>query len=244
MLSGSAATPSDGRAPRASPGSAVELDAAGCAGPPARPRRRRRAAAGGAGGARVARHDHRRTAVRPGLYRMLAAWPAFLAHVATVLRPHLDEAATGVACQRLLTAIDAEIPAVLAALPALPTTPPMPPAREFGDVLAALDTYRRRVPRWWSSADARRRPAAPARRASRRAVLEERALTAILPSRNVNTSQPLTATWVPSARRAREHSTPTGRGLPPPRDARRWKAPRRDRSNTAEGLAVPARARS
>jgi hypothetical protein len=82
----------------------------------------------------------------PGLYRMLAAWPAFLAHVATVLRPQFDEAATGVACQRLLTAIDAEIPAVLAALPSLPTTPPMPPAREFADVLAALDTYRQTSP--------------------------------------------------------------------------------------------------
>jgi len=29
----------------------------------------------------------------PGLYRMLASWPAFLAHVATVLRPHLHDAA-------------------------------------------------------------------------------------------------------------------------------------------------------
>jgi hypothetical protein len=82
----------------------------------------------------------------PGLYRMLAAWPAFLAHVATVLRPQFDEAATGVACQRLLTAIDAEIPAVLAALPSLPSTPPMPPAPEFADVLAALDTYRQTSP--------------------------------------------------------------------------------------------------
>jgi hypothetical protein len=38
----------------------------------------------------------------PGLYRMLATWPAFLAHVATVLKPHLDDAATRAACQRLL----------------------------------------------------------------------------------------------------------------------------------------------
>jgi len=36
----------------------------------------------------------------PGLYRMLATWPAFLAHVATVLRPHLDDAATRAAAGR------------------------------------------------------------------------------------------------------------------------------------------------
>src|SRR5262245_7528083 len=82
----------------------------------------------------------------PGLYRMLATWPAFVAHVATVLKPHLDDAATGAACQRLLTAIDAEIPAVFAALPAPPPTIASPPASEFGDVLAALDTYRKTSP--------------------------------------------------------------------------------------------------
>jgi hypothetical protein len=82
----------------------------------------------------------------PGLYRMLATWPAFLAHVATVLRPHLEDAATRAACQRLLAAVDAEIPAVFAALPSLPTAPPIPPAREFADVLVALDTYRKTSP--------------------------------------------------------------------------------------------------
>ena len=82
----------------------------------------------------------------PGLYRMLAPWPTFLAHVATVLRPHLEDAATRAACQRLLDAVDAEIPAVFAALPTPPATPPMPPAGEFADVLAALDTYRKTSP--------------------------------------------------------------------------------------------------
>lgn len=82
----------------------------------------------------------------PGLYRMLAAWPAFLAHVATVLRPHLGDAATGTAGQRLLAAVDAEIFRVFASLPSLPRRPPVPPAAEFAGVLAALDTYRKTSP--------------------------------------------------------------------------------------------------
>jgi hypothetical protein len=79
----------------------------------------------------------------PGLYRMLAAWPAFLAHVATVLRPHLFDAATRAAGQRLLAAVDTEIPRLFAALPSLPARPAVPPAAEFQAVRAALDTYRK-----------------------------------------------------------------------------------------------------
>lgn len=82
----------------------------------------------------------------PGLYRLLARWPGFLAHVATVLRPHLDDAATRAACARLAEAIDAEIPTVFAALPPPPARPPMPPPAEFPGVLAALDTYRTTSP--------------------------------------------------------------------------------------------------
>lgn len=82
----------------------------------------------------------------PGLYRLLARWPGFLAHVATVLRPHLDEPATRAVCARLAAAIDAELPAVFGALPPLPPRPPMPRPAEFPGVLAALDTYRRTSP--------------------------------------------------------------------------------------------------
>jgi hypothetical protein len=82
----------------------------------------------------------------PGLYRMLAAWPGYLAHAAIVLAPHMDAAATRAACQRLLAAVDAEIPALFAALPPPPASPPMPRAGEFPDVLAALETYRKTSP--------------------------------------------------------------------------------------------------
>ena len=82
----------------------------------------------------------------PGLYRMLASWPGFLAHVATVLSPNLHDAGTREACRRLLEAVDAEVPAVFAVLPPPPTTIPMPPSGEFADVLAALDSYRETSP--------------------------------------------------------------------------------------------------
>jgi hypothetical protein len=82
----------------------------------------------------------------PGLYRMLAGWPAFLAHLATVLRPKLADPSTLAAGQRLLTAVDAEIPGVFAALPALPPAPPMPAEEEFTAIRSALDTYRKTSP--------------------------------------------------------------------------------------------------
>jgi len=82
----------------------------------------------------------------PGLYRMLAQWPAFLAHLATVLRPHVTDAETRAACSRLLEALDAEVPGVFATLPPLAATPPEPPRQEFSSVLGALDAYRKTSP--------------------------------------------------------------------------------------------------
>ena len=82
----------------------------------------------------------------PGLYRMLAHWPAFTAHVAIVLQPHFAAPETRAVCARVLAAIDAEVPAVFAALPALPATPAMPPTAEHARVLAALDAYRKTSP--------------------------------------------------------------------------------------------------
>ena len=77
---------------------------------------------------------------------MLAQWPRFMAHVTTVLQPHVDDPATRAACRTLLDAIDAEIPAVFAALPAPPDTPPMPTTGEFAAVLSALEAYRKTSP--------------------------------------------------------------------------------------------------
>lgn len=82
----------------------------------------------------------------PGLYRMLARWPAFLAHIAIVLRPRFDDAETRAACRKLLEAVDGEIPAVFATLPSLPASPASPPASDFPAVLDALDTYRKTSP--------------------------------------------------------------------------------------------------
>ena len=78
----------------------------------------------------------------PGLYRMLAAWPALLAHVATVLRSTLDGEASRTAARQVLDAIDAAVPAVFAQLPPVPATPPQPSSSDAAGVLAALDTYR------------------------------------------------------------------------------------------------------
>src|SRR5262249_62398143 len=75
-----------------------------------------------------------------GLYRMLAGWPGFFAHVATLLRPRMDDRDTGAACRRLLEAVDADIPTVFATLPPLPTVPPRPPPADFPAALAAPRT--------------------------------------------------------------------------------------------------------
>lgn len=82
----------------------------------------------------------------PGLYRMLAHWPGVLAHLATALRPILDDPATQATFARVNDAIDRAVPALFAALPALPASPPMPSAAEFPSVRAALDGYRKTSP--------------------------------------------------------------------------------------------------
>ena len=42
----------------------------------------------------------------PGIYRMLAQWPGYLAHVSAVLRPHFDDPVTKACCAELLRFVD------------------------------------------------------------------------------------------------------------------------------------------
>jgi hypothetical protein len=81
----------------------------------------------------------------PGLYRMLGHWPVYMAHLAAVLVPRFEDAATRASCADVLQRIDATVPGIFAALPELGSTP-QPPKSEFGDVIAALDRYRQTSP--------------------------------------------------------------------------------------------------
>jgi len=57
----------------------------------------------------------------PGFYRMLAHWPVYMAHLATVLVPRFEHAATRASCADVLARIDARVPEIFARLPALGT---------------------------------------------------------------------------------------------------------------------------
>lgn len=82
----------------------------------------------------------------PGLYRMLAHWPAYLAHVATELAPRFSDQATRIACARLEARLDGCLPELLSTLPPLPDYPPRPDRHEFDAVLDALERYRATSP--------------------------------------------------------------------------------------------------
>jgi hypothetical protein len=82
----------------------------------------------------------------PGLYRMLAHWPAYLAHVATVLGPRFDDPSTSACCQSLLQRLDEAVPGIFARLPTLSENPPMPPRTQCDEVLAGLERYRQTSP--------------------------------------------------------------------------------------------------
>lgn len=82
----------------------------------------------------------------PGLYRMLAHWPAYLAHAATVLAPRFTDPETVSACQAVAARVDAAAAGVLAKLPPPPPAPPRPPAAEHAGVLEVMDRYRKTSP--------------------------------------------------------------------------------------------------
>ena len=81
----------------------------------------------------------------PGLYRMLAHWPDYLAHIASLLGPRLADAAFRQRGEQLAQQIVDAVPMVLAALPTPPAVP-APDARLTPSLLEAIATYRRTSP--------------------------------------------------------------------------------------------------
>jgi hypothetical protein len=82
----------------------------------------------------------------PGLYRMLAHWPGYLAHLATVLPPRLSEPATIAVFDQIRARIDAAVPEVLATLPTRHAARPMPVQSEREHFLTIGGTYRKTSP--------------------------------------------------------------------------------------------------
>ncbi len=82
----------------------------------------------------------------PGLYRMLGHWPAYLAHVATVLGPRFDDPRIVQACHALAGRVDAASASVAAGLPPPPAAVPRPSVDEHADVLAVMERYRKTSP--------------------------------------------------------------------------------------------------
>jgi hypothetical protein len=78
----------------------------------------------------------------PGLYRLLAHWPAYLAHVATLIEPLLKNDSARAERQELAARIVAAADEVLAGLPPLSTHYRPPSAAHRRAIIAAIHTYR------------------------------------------------------------------------------------------------------
>jgi len=77
----------------------------------------------------------------PGLYRLIARWPGFTAHVATVLGPRLDDPRVVEACAALAGRIDAEAARLVAFLPPAGAPPPARDEAEIAEIVGALRSY-------------------------------------------------------------------------------------------------------
>jgi hypothetical protein len=81
----------------------------------------------------------------PGLYRMLAHWPAYIQHIAPVLGLRLGDAGFRQRGEHLAQQITNAVPMILASLPTPPSLPA--PEEELGPaLLEAIVTYRRTSP--------------------------------------------------------------------------------------------------
>lgn len=78
----------------------------------------------------------------PGLYRLLAHWPAYLAHVATLIGPELDSATARAERAAMAGRIIAAADGILKRLPPLPGEIPLPGADQTHVVLRAIRSYR------------------------------------------------------------------------------------------------------
>ena len=77
----------------------------------------------------------------PGLWRILAHWPEYLAHLSTSLAPLLRDPAVLETCERIAGRITALAPSVLATLDPPAEPAPLAPV-ETATVLSAIRTYR------------------------------------------------------------------------------------------------------
>ena len=77
----------------------------------------------------------------PGLYRILAHWPNYLAHVADVLGTSLSDPRILVSCELIADRIVNTAPEILAGLRPPSAPPPLDP-EQIQQVLSAVRTYR------------------------------------------------------------------------------------------------------
>ena len=78
----------------------------------------------------------------PGLYRLLAEWPGYLAHAATLIAPLLNDEAARRARAAISEAIVAAADDIVADLPPIPDAYAPPTVEQGRAIVSAIRTYR------------------------------------------------------------------------------------------------------